>query len=358
MDVDSRIELIARRPTEEIVTLKELRELLLVKDRPVAYNGFEPSGPMHLGTGLLTALKINDFVKAGIKYKVLLATWHAWLNNKFGGDMDRIRATAKYFIEGWTALGVDPATVEYVMAEELVSKSEYWETLLRVSSKVTLSQVVRALPIMGRTQSESLRFGAYIYPMMQVTDIFMLGADIAQLGMDQRKANMLAKEVGPTLGFWSPVAVHHHLLAGLTGPKKMGMDENPAIDAQISSKMSKSKPETAIFIHDPPDVIRAKIRGAFCPERVVENNPIIDYVQHLILRDDNQTIRIERPSHKGGPIEVTWPQLRELYAKGEIHPLDLKHAVAESLIKMLEPARKHFAGKEELLRLISAQPEP
>lgn len=355
MDLETRIQLIARRPTEEIVTLEELRELLLKKETPVAYNGFEPSGLMHLGTGLLSALKIMDLVRAGVKYKVLLATWHAWLNNKFGGDMEKIRLAAKYFIEGWTSLGVDPAKVEYVMAEDLVSKGEYWETLLRISNRTTLNHVIRALPIMGRTQTESLRFGAYIYPIMQVTDIFMLGADIAQLGMDQRKANMLAKEVGPTLGLWSPVAVHHHLLAGLTGPKKMGMDEDQAIDAQISSKMSKSKPETAIFIHDPPEVIHAKIRAAYCPERVTENNPIIDYVQHLILRDDDQTMVIERPSHKGGPIEVTWPQLRELYTKGEIHPLDLKNAVAETLTRMLEPARKHFSNKEELLRLLSSR---
>jgi tyrosyl-tRNA synthetase len=353
MDLESRIRLVARRPCEEIVTIQELRQLLSTKDKPVAYNGFEPSGLMHLGTGLLSALKIMDLVAAGIKYKVLLATWHAWLNNKFGGDMDRIRLAAKYFVEGWTALGVDPSAVEYVLAEDLVSKTEYWETLLRISSRVTYSQVVRALPIMGRTQTEVLRFGAYIYPLMQVTDIFMLGADITQLGMDQRKANMLAKELGPTLGFWSPVAVHHHLLAGLTGPRRMGMDENGSLDAQISSKMSKSKPDTAIFIHDSPAVIREKIRKAYCPERVVENNPVIDYVQHLILRDDDTTMRIDRPAHKGGPIEPTWPELKAAYIKGDIHPLDLKNAVADKLIDMLEPARKHFAGKEEFLAQLS-----
>jgi len=50
---------------------------------------------------------------------------------------------------------------------------------------------------------------------------------------------------------------------------------------------------------------------------------------------------------------VTWPELKALYLKGEIHPLDLKATVAESLIKMLEPARKHFANKEELIKQLS-----
>jgi tyrosyl-tRNA synthetase len=354
MDISSKIELISRRPVEEVVTLVELRELLSTKTQPVAYNGFEPSGLMHIGTGLATALKITDLTQAGIKFKILLATWHAKLNNKFGGDMDKIRKVAKYFVEGWASLGVQQSQVEYVMAEDLISDAAYWELLLRISERVTYSKVVRALPIMGRKQTDTLRFGSYIYPLMQVTDIFMLKADIAQLGMDQRKANILAKEVGPSLGLWSPVAVHHHLLAGLNGPTKMGLDENPILDSQISSKMAKSKPDSAIFIHDSPEEIRSKIRRAYCPERILEDNPIIDYAQNLILRTDSDVLQIERPKHKGGSITLTWPELRNLYSQGEIHPLDLKNAVADNLIKMLEPARRHFASKIEELKAFSS----
>ncbi|PSN83492.1 tyrosine--tRNA ligase [Candidatus Marsarchaeota G1 archaeon OSP_D] len=346
MDLEERVQLICKRPVEEVLTIEELKMLLQTKSTPVAYNGFEPSGPMHLGTGLLPALKIKDFTQAGVKYKILLATWHAKLNNKFGGDLDKIRRVAKHFIEGWRALGIDESMVEFVMADDLISQKDYWELLLKISERVTLSNVIRALPIMGRKESENLRFGSYIYPLMQVTDIFMLGADIAQLGMDQRKANVLAKEVGPALGLWSPVAVHHHLLPSLTGPTKMGFDENPKLDVQISSKMAKSKPESAIFIYDNEEEIRSKLRKAFCPEKQIENNPVIDYVKNLILRSDSDKILIERPSIKGGPVEVNLTQLVELYQKGEIHPLDLKNAVAEWLIKTLEPVRKRFVSEE------------
>ena len=55
---------------------------------------------------------------------------------------------------------------------------------------------------------------------MQVADIFMLGAKITQLGMDQRKVNMLAREVGPMLGYWKPVVVSHHMLMGLSKPAR------------------------------------------------------------------------------------------------------------------------------------------
>ena len=39
-----------------------------------------------------------------------------------------------------------------------------------------------------------------LYPVMQVADVFELGVDICQLGMDQRKVNMLAREYAPKAG--------------------------------------------------------------------------------------------------------------------------------------------------------------
>ena len=50
MDLERRMELIRRPPTEEIITEQELRQLLETKDHPIAYNGWEPSGMVHLGT--------------------------------------------------------------------------------------------------------------------------------------------------------------------------------------------------------------------------------------------------------------------------------------------------------------------
>jgi len=48
-------------------------------------------------------------------------------------------------------------------------------------------------------------------------------------------------------------------------------------------KMSKSKPNTCIFIHDSPEEIRQKINGAFCPPKEVGFNPVLDWAKHLIF---------------------------------------------------------------------------
>lgn len=47
---------------------------------------------------------------------------------------------------------------------------------------------------MGREESMSLKTSQLMYPCMQATDVFYLKTDICQLGLDQRKVNMLARE--------------------------------------------------------------------------------------------------------------------------------------------------------------------
>jgi len=42
--------------------------------------------------------------------------------------------------------------------------------------------------------------------------------------------------------------------------------------------------------------------------------------------------------------------MNSYFAEGKLHPLDLKNAVADYLIKFLEPARNHFKGKEKLFK--------
>src|SRR5574341_768696 len=100
MNIDERVALI-REVGEEILTEEELRELLNKKKNPVAYDGFEPSGRIHIAQGLLRAINVNKMTRAGCVFKMLVADWHAWLNNKLGGDLDKINAVGEYFVEVW-----------------------------------------------------------------------------------------------------------------------------------------------------------------------------------------------------------------------------------------------------------------
>jgi len=353
VDVETRTYIIIRN-VEEVVTLQDLKVLLETNSKPRAYIGYEPSGLVHIGW-LVWMSKVKDFLEAGVEFIVLEATWHAYINDKLGGNMELIRLAARYTRKVMEAFGVDVSRVKFVDAEKLVSDKEYWAILLKAAKKATLARVKRALTIMGRRSDEAeADFSKLVYPLMQVTDIFYLDLDIALGGMDQRKAHMLARDIAEDLKRKKPIAVHTPIITGLQGPGKR-MEGVVEIDEVYADyKMSKSKPETAIFVHDTPEEIRAKIRKAFCPPRETKFNPIIEINKYLLFTQPGFTLYIERPREYGGSIEVSSvEELEKLYSEGKIHPLDLKNATAEHLIKLIEPIRVKLLSDREAFELLN-----
>ncbi len=351
MDVETRFELIAK-VGEEIVTKAELRELVETKEKITAYDGFEPSGIAHLPLGVFRPLLLRDLMKAGVHFKLLLADTFAWINNKLGGDLEKIRRCGEYFVEVWKAAGVDMSKVEVIWHKEFFDDPEYWKKVILVAKNHTIQRGLRALTIAGRVGKLSNPTAFLFYPSMQCSDIFQLEVDVCQLGLDQRKVNMLAREIADKLKWKKPVIVSHHMLMGLQGPKNSGgFDENEKIDKEISSKMSKSKPDSAIFVHDSYEEIVRKLKKAYCPAGVVEDNPILDYVKHIIFRAFSD-FKVERPSKYGGDVIYgSYEEVEKDYSEGKLHPLDLKMAVANYLERLIKPIREHFEKNKKAREL-------
>ena len=353
MDIETKIELIKRPPTEEILVEEELRRLLETNEHPGHYQGFEISGMLHLGNFIISGFKINDFIKTGIKCQAYMADWHSFINNKFGGDWDKILTASKYYEKAFKFFCPG---VEIVVGSELYhNNDDYWRKLIRFSKHMTLSRTLRCMTIMGRSENEKLDLSQYFYPPMQAVDVHEIGADIPHGGLDQRKAHVLAREVFPKMGWNKPVAVHHHLLMGIAEPIKLKSKDK--LEQVIASKMSKSKPWTAIFIHDAEQQIKEKLRKAWCPEKQVEMNPVLEIVRYVVFHE-NKAFQINRPTKFGGSIEFqSYQELEKAYACGGLHPQDLKNAVAEELSKILEPVRRYFETDKEAKECLNSMKE-
>ncbi len=351
MDAEDRLNLVIKN-VAEVVTVDELKLKLRSGEKLKAYLGFEPSGLFHIGW-IIWARKLQDFLNAGIETILLEATWHAWINDKLGGSLENIKKCAKYIEHSLKALGVSIERIRTIDAEELVKDKEYWGLAIKIAKNITLARVKRALTIMGRRESEAeIDFSKLIYPPMQVADMFYLGVDIALGGMDQRKAHMLARDVAGKLKLKKPIAIHTPLLTGLQGTQKM--EASSYEEVILSVKMSKSKPESTILIHDSPEDIRRKIRKAYCPPKVVEFNPVIEIAKYILFTQQNFTLVIRRPQKYGGTIEVqNYNELEKLYKEGKIHPLDLKNAIADALINYLKPVRLYFEKNKEARELLN-----
>ncbi len=362
MDLQQKLKLI-RRNTEEILTEDDLINLLK-KDVPIKhYIGFEISGKIHLGTGLASMSKVKDFMDAGAEVSVFLADWHTWINDKLGGDREKIKQVAvNYFKEGMRAslkcLGGDPEKIKFILGTDLYhNNDEYWATVIEVSKNTTLSRMKRSITIMGRKEGGEVDFAKLIYPPMQVADVFFQGVNLAHAGMDQRKAHVIARDVALKMKICpllnekgskiKPIAVHQHLILGLGKPPVWPVPKDQLQELWSTLKMSKSKPDTCVFIHDEPEEIKRKIKNAFCPEGEIELNPILDWTKHLIFSRDYSSLSITRPEKFGGDVKYdSYETLEKDFANKKLHPVDLKNAVAEELIKILEPAREHFAKPE------------
>ncbi len=348
MDIEEKINII-KSFAEEIINEDELRELLKTKKEIIAYDGFEPSGQIHIAQGLMRSINVNKLTKIGIKFKFYVADWFAMLNEKYNGDLDKIRIMGEYFIEVWKATGMDLKNVEFVWASEFIKNHpEYWETVLKLSTHATIQRVLRCVQIMGRKESLSNPSSQIFYPIMQAADMIHLNVDIAQLGLDQRKVNMLARDIFPKIGHKKPIAVHHHMLLGLQFKETEGMSE---IDKKIELKMSKSKPDTAIFMTDTEEDIKRKFKKAYCPEAQEENNPVLEYLKYIVFEKFDK-ITIERPEKYGGNRTFnTYEDLKNAYLNKEIHPLDLKNTTAKYINELIKPVREHFEKNKKAKQL-------
>lgn len=319
--------------TSEVVTETELRKLL-GKEKLTVYCGYEPSGKIHFGHAL-SVKKLMDFQKLGSRVIVLLADLHAYLNDK--GTLEEIRRVAEYNKHCFIALGLDPRHTEFLLGSNFQLKPEFMMDVLRMATSTTLLRAHRSMAEIARHLKDP-DVAQVLYPLMQAVDIAHLKVDVAIGGIDQRKVHMVAREKLPALGYQKPVCVHMPLLHGLDG----------------ATKMSSSK-GNFIAVDDEPSVVREKVTKAFCPPKQTKDNPIIEYVEHVVLPALGK-LEIIRQAKYGGLLEVEdAEELRKLYASGKLHPTDLKAAVAEALVRVFEPVRQYF---EEHPNTKFTQPAP
>jgi tyrosyl-tRNA synthetase len=348
MDIETKLDLALRTPTEEVVTRDELRSLFETKAKPRHYIGFEASGLLHLGSLVVSGFKIRDLQETGCECVVFLADWHSLINKKMGGDWKKIQEACSYYKEAFQFFCPGVRTV---LGSGLYEK-DYWGDVVRFSRELTLARDVRCLTIMGRSEKEKLDLAQYFYPPMQAVDMRWLNVDIAHAGLEQRKVHMLGREVFPKLGWKPPVALHHALLPGLSEPdepEKGGGGEGET--AEIAAKMSKSKPWTCVFVHDSREEIERKIAKAYCPPRTVKGNSILAIARNIVFHEKT-ALRIERDAKFGGDAEyASYAALEKAFEGGALHPADLKRAVARELDEVVAPVRKHFEKKRDLLRV-------
>jgi tyrosyl-tRNA synthetase len=332
---------------EECISETELRNLLEKKPNIRCYDGFEPSGRMHIAQGIFKAINVNKCTSVGCEFVFWVADWFALMNDKMGGELERIRIVGKYLLEVWGAAGMDMTNVKFLWSSDEINRhaEEYWRIVLDIARRNTIARIKKCCTIMGK-QEGTLSAAQILYPLMQCADVFFLKADICQLGKDQRKVNMLAREYCDlTKRKLKPVILSHHMLAGLK---------------QGQAKMSKSDPDSAIFMEDSREDVERKIMAAYCPRAVQETvatedglpasddnkNPVLDYMECVVFSRPGHSITIDGVAYK------TYKELEAAFLAETISEETLKKSLIAEVNDLLDPVRAHFQNNKEAGELL------
>ena len=323
-----------KRNTVEIITEEELKKLIKEKKKPAVYLGTAITGRPHIGY-FMWVLKLADFLKAGFKVKLLLADLHGALD---GTPWELLEKRFKYYEKAiplmFKSIGADIKYFEIVKGSKFQKNADYFYDVLRVSTQTSINDCKRAA-------AEVVKFGdnpklaGLIYPIMQMLDEEYLQCDVQYGGLDQRKILMFARENHPRLGYKPRIEVMTPLIPGLIG-----------------KKMSASDPKSKIDLLDDEKTVQEKIKNAYCEEGVIEDNGVLAFIKYIIMtikQDKKESFIVERPEKWGGNLTYqTYEQLEKDYQNKQLHPLDLKMALAKEINHLLEPFRDKKLELEKL----------
>ncbi|KAG4128110.1 hypothetical protein ERO13_D09G002080v2 [Gossypium hirsutum] len=133
MSLEEKFKII-RSVGEECIQEDELLNLLNHKPEPIFYDGFEPSGRMHIAQ--------SSYIDFSVDVDLLCF----FLNVEFLWSSDEINSRA----------------------------SEYWPLVRDIARRNKLPRIMRCCQIMGRSEQDELSATQILYPCMQCADIFFL----------------------------------------------------------------------------------------------------------------------------------------------------------------------------------------
>jgi len=123
-------------------------------------------------------------------------------------------------------------------------------------------------------------------------------------------------------------------------------------------KMSASIVGSKIDLLDDEKTVSDKVRSAYCREGEIAGNAILAFLKYVIMvlkKDKREKLIVRRDKRFGGDLEFSnYEDVEKLFINKELHPLDLKNAVAFEINCLLKPIRKNINELKKLSRVAYA----
>jgi len=324
MSVDERLNLI-KRNLQEVIGEDRLKELLESKKEISIYWGTMPTGSISIAY-FFPMMKVADFLKAGIRVKILLADLHAALDSVPWEILEkRYRYYERMILLILETIGVDTKKLEFVKGSDLQLNKEYFHDLLKLSTMTTINDAKHAAAEVVKL-GDNPKLSGIIYPLMQALDEEYLKVDAQFGGVDQRKIMVYAREYLPKIGYSARIELMNPMIRGLVGVK-----------------MSSSMPNTKIDTLEEEAEVVKKVNKAECVEGDPENGimALLKYLIFVLKSDRNEKFIINRPEKFGGNKEYSsYEEVEKDFVEKKLHPMDLKMGVAREINVLLGHIRQ------------------
>jgi tryptophanyl-tRNA synthetase len=286
----------------------------------IVVSGIRPTGNLHLGN-YFGALKSFVRMQEENNCYFFIADYHSLTTHPTPADL---HGNVKTVLVEFLACGLDPEKATLYIQSDLPETAELY-LLLNMNAYIGELERCTSFKDKIRTQPQNVNAGLLTYPTLMAADIIIHKAHKVPVGKDQEQHLEMTRSfanrfnrIYNTEYFPEPVAYNF----GETLIKIPGLDG--------SQKMSKSDNEaSAIYLADPPDVIRKKIMRAVTdsgqPDPAKPRSQGVENLFTLMRYFSDRT---------------TLESFETDYTSGKIRYGDMKKQLAEDVIKFTSPFRE------------------
>ena len=311
------------RGMAEVIVREDLRRLLASGERSLRIKqGFDPTHPnLHIGHSV-GLRKLRTLARWGHEIVIVVGDWTTQIGDPTDKDESRpmrsheeVMRNAETYLEQFHLM-VPKEQSRVVLQSEWFAKFGLRD-VIELSSRFTAQQLLAREEFRKRLAANTpIPIKDLLYPLLQAYDSVAIEADVEAGGTDQQFNLLAGRQLQERLGQRPQNVYITHLLEGLDG-----------------ERMSKSKPDTAIWLTDAPNEMFGKV---------------------MSLKDDLMTHYFEWAT------ELPMAEVRntlDALGRGDLHPREAKEKLARQIVTELHSSaaaddaaaafRKQFAHGEQ-----------
>ncbi len=289
-------------------------------------SGIRPTGELHLGN-YFGAVKNFVQMQETERCFFFIADYHSLTTHP---TPENLHQNVKRVLINYLAAGLDPEKATLYIQSDLPEVTELY-LLLNMNAYLGELMRVTSFKEKARKQPNNVNAGLLTYPVLMAADIIIHKASKVPVGKDQEQHLEMTRTFANRFNRMYKVDYFPEPQAYNFGRELIKI---PGLDG--SGKMGKSEGEgNAIFLSDPPEIIRKKVMRAVTDTGPTQpNQPKSEPVQNLFTLMEV----LSSPE--------TLAYFEEQYNKCTIRYGDLKKQLAEDIVKFTTPLRERILQLE------------